>query len=49
MTKDASLRIKGAQLEVEVEDYRGDTVQVDESYSGVLEVEVDADVDRRTL
>ena len=44
VTKDASLRIKGAQLEVDVEDYRGDTVQVDESYSGVLEVEVDADV-----
>lgn len=44
VTKDASLRIKSAQLEVDVEDYRGDTVQVDESYSGVLEVEVDADV-----
>ena len=44
VTKDAALRIKGAQLEVDVEDYRGDTVQVDESYSGVREVEVDADV-----
>ena len=44
VTKDAALRIKGAQLGVAVEDYRGDTVVVDESYSGVLEVEVDADV-----
>lgn len=44
VTKDAALRIKGAQLGVAVEDYRGDTVQVDESYSGVVEVEVDADV-----
>lgn len=44
VTKDAALRIKGAQLSVAVEDYRGDTVQVDESYSGVAEVEVDADV-----
>lgn len=44
VTKDAALRIKGAQLGVAVEDYRGDTVQVDESYSGMCEVEVDADV-----
>lgn len=44
VTKDAALRIKGAQLGIEVEDYRGDTVRVDESYSGVAEVEVDADV-----
>ena len=44
VTKDAALRIKGAQLDVAVEDYRGDTVQVDESYSGVVEVEVDPDV-----
>jgi PhoH-like ATPase len=44
VTKDAALRIKGAQLHVDVEDYRGDTVQVDESYSGVAEVEVDQDV-----
>ncbi|KAA3636434.1 MAG: PhoH family protein [Armatimonadetes bacterium] len=44
VTKDAALRIKGAQLGVVVEDYRGDTVEVDESYSGVLEVEVDGDV-----
>jgi PhoH-like ATPase len=44
VTKDAALRIKGAQLGVAVEDYRGDTVEVDESYSGVAEVEVDVDV-----
>ncbi len=44
VTKDAALRIKGAQLGVAVEDYRGDTVEVDESYSGVHEVEVDSDV-----
>lgn len=44
VTKDASLRIKGAQLDVSVEDYRGDIVQVDESYSGVAETEVDQDV-----
>ncbi len=44
VTKDASLRIKGAQLGVEVEDYRADTVPVDESYSGVAELDVDASV-----
>ncbi|MCL1595465.1 MAG: PhoH family protein, partial [Actinomycetia bacterium] len=44
VTKDAALRIKGAQLGIDVEDYRGDTVVVDESYSGVAEVEVDAGV-----
>jgi PhoH-like ATPase len=44
VTKDAALRIKGAQLDVDVEDYRGDIVQVDESYSGVAEFEVDVDV-----
>ncbi|MDJ0664027.1 MAG: PhoH family protein [Acidimicrobiia bacterium] len=42
VTKDASLRIKGAQLGVEVEDYRADTVPVDESYSGVAEIDVEA-------
>ena len=41
VTKDASLRIKGAQLGVEVEDYRADTVPVDESYSGVAEIDVE--------
>ena len=40
VTRDAALRIKGAQLGVEVEDYRADTVAVDESYSGVVEVPV---------
>ncbi len=44
VTKDAALRIKGAQLQVSVDDYRGDTVIVDESYSGVAEVEVDSDI-----
>lgn len=44
VTRDAALRIKGAQLGIDVEDYRGDVVRVDESYSGVAEVETDADV-----
>jgi PhoH-like ATPase len=38
VTKDASLRIKAAQLGVETEDYRADTVPVDEVWSGVQEV-----------
>jgi len=42
VTRDAALRIKGAQLGVEVEDYRADTVQVDEWYSGVTELSVDS-------
>ncbi len=40
VTKDAALRIKGAQLGVTVEDYRGDTVPVEESYNGVADLEV---------
>ncbi|MEN8114994.1 MAG: PIN domain-containing protein, partial [Actinomycetota bacterium] len=44
VTKDAALRIKGAQLGVPVEDYRGDTVPVDESYSGVAEIDVAGEV-----
>jgi PhoH-like ATPase len=44
VTKDGALRIKGSQLGVAVEDYRADTVQVDEHYTGVTELEVDADV-----
>ena len=44
VTKDASLRIKGAQLGVAVEDYRADTVPVDESYSGVVELDVSSEV-----
>ena len=41
VTRDASLRIKGAQLGVEVEDYRADTVEVEEAFSGVAEIDVD--------
>jgi len=37
VTKDASLRIKGAQLGVPVQDYRADTVQVDRMYTGIVE------------
>jgi PhoH-like ATPase len=44
VTKDAALRIKGAQLGVAVQDYRADTVAVDESYSGVAEVAVGPEV-----
>jgi PhoH-like ATPase len=44
VTKDAALRIKGAQLGVTVQDYRADTVAVDESYSGVAEVSVGSEV-----
>lgn len=39
VTKDAALRIKGAQLGLVVQDYRGDTVPVDQLHSGVTEVE----------
>src|SRR3990172_6047452 len=42
VTMDAALRIKGAQLGVPVQDYRADVVAVDESYSGVVEVDTDA-------
>jgi PhoH-like ATPase len=44
VTRDAALRIKAAQLGVHVQDYRGDTVAVDESYSGVVEVAVAGEV-----
>lgn len=44
VTKDAALRIKGAQLGVTVQDYRADTVAVDESYSGVAELVVGPEV-----
>src|SRR3712207_883258 len=40
VTKDGALRIKGSQLGVAVEDYRADTVQVDEHYTGIAEVVV---------
>jgi PhoH-like ATPase len=47
ITKDASLRIKGAQLGVLVQDYRADTVQVDQLHSGIVEHVVDGDtIDR---
>ncbi|MFP3881663.1 MAG: PhoH family protein [Actinomycetota bacterium] len=36
VTKDAALRIKGAQLGVPVQDYKADTVQVDELHSGMV-------------
>ncbi|MTV26594.1 PhoH family protein [Nitriliruptoraceae bacterium ZYF776] len=41
VTKDAALRIKGSQLGVAVEDYRGDTAKVDEHSTGILELDVD--------
>lgn len=41
VTKDAALRIKGAQLDLGVEDYRADTAQVEELYSGVAELNVE--------
>jgi len=44
VTKDGALRIKASQLGVEVEDYRADTVQVDEHYTGVTELDVHADL-----
>jgi PhoH-like ATPase len=47
VTKDAALRIKGAQLGVRVQDYRADTVQVEELASGVVEVVAEGDtIDR---
>lgn len=47
VTKDASLRIKGAQLGVIVQDYRADTAQVDQLHSGVVEHQVDGEtIDR---
>lgn len=47
VTKDASLRIKGAQLGVTVQDYRADTVQADQMHSGVVEHDVDGEtIDR---
>jgi PhoH-like ATPase len=44
VTKDAALRIKGAQMGIEVQDYRGDTVPVDELATGVKEVPVAGEV-----
>lgn len=44
VTKDAALRIKASQLAVATEDYRADTVEVDTAYTGVREIDVDAEV-----
>jgi PhoH-like ATPase len=41
VTKDAALRIKGAQLGVPVQDYRADTVPVEQLHSGVVEFRTD--------
>jgi PhoH-like ATPase len=47
VTKDASLRIKGAQLGVAVQDYRADTVPVEQLRPGVSEHQTDpATIDR---
>lgn len=47
VTKDASLRIKGAQLGVPVQDYRADTVEVDRLHTGMLEHRVSGEtIDR---
>ena len=43
VTKDTALRIKASQLGVPVEDYRADTAQVDEHYTGIAEIRVGAD------
>lgn len=42
VTKDAALRIKGAQLGVRVQDYRADTVPVEELHTGLVEHPTDA-------
>jgi PhoH-like ATPase len=44
VTKDAALRIKGAQLGVAVQDYRADTVAVEQLHSGLIEHATDGDV-----
>lgn len=47
VTKDASLRIKGAQLGVAVQDYRADTAPTHQVRQGVVEHQVDSDtIDR---
>jgi PhoH-like ATPase len=47
VTKDAALRIKGAQLGVPVQDYRADTVPVEELHSGLVEHQTSAEeIDR---
>ena len=44
VTKDAALRIKGSQLGVQVEDYRGDTARIEEHTTGIVELEVDPEL-----
>ncbi len=44
VTKDTALRIKGAQLGLTVEDYRGDTAEVDRSWTGMAELEIESDL-----
>lgn len=44
VTKDAALRIKGSQLGVAVEDYRGDTARVEEHSTGIVELDVEPHV-----
>ncbi|QBI21150.1 PhoH family protein [Egibacter rhizosphaerae] len=42
VTKDGALRIKASQLGVATEDYRADTVHVDEHYIGTVDLAVDS-------
>jgi PhoH-like ATPase len=44
VTKDAGLRIKGSQLGVAVDDYRGDTARAEEDDPGIVELEVEPPV-----
>ncbi len=44
VTKDAALRIKGAQLGMTVQDYRADTVPVEELHTGVTEIDFGSEV-----
>jgi len=44
VTKDAALRIKGAQLGVAVQDYRADTVPVEQLHSGLVEHATEGEV-----
>jgi PhoH-like ATPase len=44
VTKDAGLRIKGSQLGVAVDDYRGDTARTEEHDPGIIELDVDPHV-----
>jgi PhoH-like ATPase len=41
VTKDAGLRIKGSQLGVAVDDYRGDTARTEEDDPGIVELDVE--------